>query len=284
MRWLFAVVIGGFLSCAAQAELLAPQAFTETFARRLQTAWPDSTVTIRGDLAAHVKGPGGGTNQIFLTNLYAHYRSDPNRLEELIRTFVAGLRRPERDSTTSAALDRTRIIPVIKDRPWLVELNYMGRAQGGQSAPDFAIDDFNEELVVVYAMDDSNRMRFLTTRELAGIERNDLKTLAVANLKRILPKIEMRGDRNLSMMLAGGDYEASLLLFDNIWTSGQIKVSGDIVVAIPARDVLLVTGSQNRAGLKRMRDAIAKMTGGPYRLTDTLFVYRNGQFVKFGKD
>ena len=59
-------------------------------------------------------------------------------------------------------------------------------------------------------------------------------------------------------MSAGGNYEASLLLIDDIWSSGQVKVNGDIVVAIPTRDVLLVTGSRNRSGLKRVRELAAK--------------------------
>ena len=65
-------------------------------------------------------------------------------------------------------------------------------------------------------------------------------------------------------------------------TSGQIKVEGDIVVAVPARDVLLVTGSQSREGLKAVRAAVADVMKGGYALTDTLFVYRGGKFVRFG--
>jgi uncharacterized protein YtpQ (UPF0354 family) len=52
-----------------------------------------------------------------------------------------------------------------------------------------------------------------------------------------VPKIEMR---------AGGQYESSLLLAENIWSSGQIEVDGDVVVAVPAKDALLVTGSGNQ--------------------------------------
>jgi hypothetical protein len=47
--------------------------------------------------------------------------------------------------------------------------------------------------------------------------------------------------------------------------------------------VLLVTGSRNRAGLKRVRELTAKFVAqGPYELTDTLFRYRDGRFTKFG--
>jgi uncharacterized protein YtpQ (UPF0354 family) len=144
-------------------------------------------------------------------------------------------------------------------------------------------DRFNNELVVVYAQDDPNRMRYLTTQEDFGLSRAELKALAIENLKRVLPKIEMRGDDEVMLMTAGGNYEASLLLIDDIWSSGQVKVDGDIVVAIPTRDVLLVTGSRNRAGLKRVRELVAKFVAqGPYELTDTLFRYRDGRFTKFG--
>jgi hypothetical protein len=48
--------------------------------------------------------------------------------------------------------------------------------------------------------------------------------------------------------------------------------------------VLLVTGSRDRSGLKRVRDLAAKYAAeGPYGLTDALFVYRNGRFTKFGR-
>jgi len=283
MRWLFAVVIGSFLLCAAQAETLAPQAFTETFVQRLKAAWPDTKVTIKGNLVVQAEGPNGRILNISLANLYPRYQSNPDGLNELIRDYVSKISPPRGPSTETVALDRTRVVPVIKDRPWLDEIRGKVLAQT-PNAPDLAVEDFNRELVIVYALDDPNRMRYLTTEDLTGIARDDLRTLALKNLIRIMPKIEMRSDGNVSMMTAGGDYGASLLLLDNVWTDGQVKVKGDIVVAIPARDVVLVTGSQNRTGLKQMREAVAKLAEGPYRLTTALFVYRKGRFVKFGKD
>jgi uncharacterized protein YtpQ (UPF0354 family) len=284
MRWLFAVVIGGFLACAAHAETLAPQAFTETFVHRLKTAWPDTKVTIKGNLLVQVEGSNRRTLDISLANLYARHRSNPDGLDELIRDYVAKISRPGESSIATVALDRTRIVPVIKDRPWLEEVNSKVRAQVGQDASLIAAEDFNKELVIVYALDDSKGMRFLQAKELTGIERGELRTLALENLLRIMPKTQMATNGRFGMMIAGGDYEASLLLYDNIWTDGTVKVKGDIVVAIPTRGMLLVTGSQDRNGLQAMREIVAKNADGPYRLTTALFVYRKGRFVKFGKD
>jgi uncharacterized protein YtpQ (UPF0354 family) len=54
------------------------------------------------------------------------------------------------------------------------------------------------------------------------------------------------------------------------------------VIAVPARDLLLVTGSQDRAGLEKVRALARKVLAeGSYTLTDQLFVWRGGKFVPF---
>ena len=115
--------------------------------------------------------------------------------------------------------------------------------------------------------------------EEAKIERKDLRTIACENLKRLLPKIERHGDRGSYIITAGGNYEASLLVLDSIWTGGQMDVKGDIVVAIPTRDLLLVTGSEDREGIAKVKQMVTKTYAeGTYRLTPKLFVFRNGKF------
>jgi uncharacterized protein YtpQ (UPF0354 family) len=61
-----------------------------------------------------------------------------------------------------------------------------------------------------------------------------------------------------------------------------MDVKGDTVVAIPNRDLLLVTGSQNPHGIEKLKQmAKESATAGAYRLTQKLFVYRNGKFDEF---
>jgi uncharacterized protein YtpQ (UPF0354 family) len=172
-------------------------------------------------------------------------------------------------------------VPLIKDRKWLAELQTAFRRQDAAQQPVF--DDLNEALVVVYAEDSDNRTRYLSSGEDLGVARSELRALAVANLLRILPKVEMRQhDDAFSMLTSHADYGASMLLIDHIWSSGQIKVDGEIVVAAPAKDVLLVTGSRNAVGLDAVRRIAQELAKGRYGLIDTLFVYRGGRFVVFG--
>ena len=44
------------------------------------------------------------------------------------------------------------------------------------------------------------------------------------------------------MLTAGGNYEATLILLPEVWESVAEMVSGQIVAAVPARDVLYFTG------------------------------------------
>jgi uncharacterized protein YtpQ (UPF0354 family) len=160
------------------------------------------------------------------------------------------------------------------------------RARGGPELAENLVEDLNKDLVIVYAEDSPRNIRFLTASNLTelGIEKEQLRALAVANLRRLVPTPEVTRGPLVSMIVAGGDYEASLLLFDELWSGGPVSVDGEIVVAIPARNILLFAGSRNKAGIARLRQLASKYAReAPYRLTGRLFVFRGGRFVPFDK-
>ena len=263
----------------AHAETLNPRAFTDAFAAAATAAMPSATVTVKGDLTLDTRSAGGGTTTLDLRNAYERYLRDPSHLDGIIGRYVGVLSETTQKSNT--ALDRSRIVPVLKSQRWLAGVLLAAKESGKAQAPEPLTEPFTGELAIVYAEDRQNSMRFLTTRDDVG-DRSKLHDLALANLSRILPKIEMRaGADGLWLISAGGDYEASLLLTEGIWSSGQIKVDGDTVVAVPAKDALIVTGSRNPAGVARLRKLAAELAAGPYGLTSTLLVYRNGKFAEF---
>lgn len=279
---LLGLVLCLVLACAADAEPLTPKAFTDEVVRMLTPKVPAGGITVKGDLSLVVKKPGGGQLTVSLKNSYQDYLREPARLGEIVSTYVTALTTP----VTAGKVDRSRIVPVIKDRQWIDEVRAQLVKEGAAAkVPEHKVEHFNEHLVIVYAEDDQQRTRYLSAAEDVGVKGAALRALAIENLTRILPKItlESHPDAEFSRLTAGGDYDASLLLLDHIWSGGQIKVEGDIVVAIPARNILLVTGSRSRKGLKAVRSIVAEAMKDSYRLTDMLFVYRNGRFVKFGR-
>ena len=140
-------------------------------------------------------------------------------------------------------LDRTRIVPIIKDRAWLEEISRNLKAKTGDGKLENIYEDFNEDLVIVYAEDAGQSLELPHPRSnwmRPAFQRSGLRALAVANLKRIVPKYEVGRLQDVSRIKADEGYDACLLLFDELWAGLEAK-SGDIVVAIPARDVLLFT-------------------------------------------
>ncbi len=259
---------------------MTPLQFTEEFVKALRLASPSIKVLVKTDLELQITNSAGKDSSAFLDNAYKEYLQDPKAIRDVIQRFTVSYLEPRDDE---AKVDRARIVPIIKDRQWLSEIAQSLKNRGANKPIENVFEEFNEQLVIVYAEDSPKNIRYLIPKNLEeiGVSRTDLRAIAVSNLRRILPKIEVHKGPVLSMVTAGGDYEACLLLLNDLWVDGAIQVDGDIVVAIPSRDLLLVTGSKTPDGIAKLRElAIKSLQQSSYRLTDTLFVYRNGRFEK----
>jgi uncharacterized protein YtpQ (UPF0354 family) len=281
MRSLTAIMILCCATVAAAADTLSPREFTEQYAAAAREKLPEWTVEIKRDLEVHAKAPNKTDLTAYLDNAYNAYQANPADKDQIIKTYLASLTEADR---ADAPIDRTRIVPVIKDRPWLKESIKSARSRDAKVEFNYVFDNLNEELVILYAEDTPQTIRYLTAKHLEelGIKQSELRALSVVNLRNLLPQIQIGDLAPLLRLTADGNYDASLLLFDWIWTGGQIKVDGEIVVAVPARDILLITGSKNKAGISKLRAAAKDVAeAANYRLTDKLFVYRGGKFVRF---
>lgn len=266
----------------AGSEVPDPGAFTRAYADALAKAESGFTVEIVNDLELRVTTADGKQSTAFLNNAYDVCVHNPGATDKVIEQFVAAS--ADTALTLEERVDRTRIVPVIKDAAWLQETRQAMLDRGAKELKDNVYEPFSSELVIVYAEDLPRNIRYITPENMeeAGISRDELRVLACANLKRLIPKIERMGSNGLYMLTAGGDYEASLLLLDTIWAGMQAEVQGEVVVAVPTRDLLIVTGSENPGGLKKVREvAMDAWKTGAYRLTPNLFVYRNGKFEEF---
>ena len=276
----------GIVSGCAKSDPLTPAQFTEEFANQLRISMPALQVEIIKSLQLKLTMAGGKESTSFLDNAYDAYQADPKLKKDIIHTWVQSCMETAIDSQSSEILDRTCIVPVIKDRPWLEEIKKSLEDRGAKKVPENVYEDLNADLIILYAEDSPKNIRYFGPDDLkkAHIDRKELRGLACQNLERLLPKIERQGTNGLYMLTAGGDYEPSLLLFDSIWTGLQKEVNGDVVVAIPTRDLLVVTGSNDRPGIEKLKQIVQQATArGPYQLTTKLFVYHSGQFVEFAE-
>ena len=120
-------------------------------------------------------------------------------------------------------------------------------------------EQLNDVLYVLYAFDTPKAIRFMTTGDLVklGLEKDELLELSKANLRRSVPDLRSQGNpETLSILLADGTYEASFMLIDGLWTKEQFPVKGDIVVYVPTRDLVLITGSDDKESLMKVHEIV----------------------------
>lgn len=279
MKRLLLLVVA-FFSAASWAQELSPSQFTARFVKALTVASPATKVTVKGPLELQVEPQGRSSQSVFLDNAYRMYLQDPKTIEEVLKRYVASTLESQQYQDQ---IDRSRVIPIVKDRGWLVEIARSLQGRGLNSASENVFEEFADELVVVYAEDTPTSIRYLTGASLkeSGLTQAELRPLAIQNLGRILPEVEIHKGALVSMITAGGNFEASLLALPDIWKDLERHVDGDIVVAIPARDLLLMTGSKTPGGIAKLRELAAKAyRDSSYQLTDTLFVRSKGKFLK----
>jgi uncharacterized protein YtpQ (UPF0354 family) len=84
------------------------------------------------------------------------------------------------------------------------------------------------------------------------------------------------------MITAGGDYEASLILFEPLWSKENIVVDGDFVIGIPNRDLLFVTGSNNVEEINRIKGVIENSyKTGDHQVSPYLYIWKNNKFERY---
>jgi uncharacterized protein YtpQ (UPF0354 family) len=184
----------------------------------------------------------------------------------------------------SGPRDASMIVPVIK------------RAEPGPSDDVIVLppdsrpisDSLVGELIILYAFDLPGHFEYLSEHhcKTLGIDPHGLRKLAVRNLTRRRSKPEiLRPSDTINMLRLDGDLEASLLLVDHLWPQAARAIAGEIVVGVPSRDVLAITGTGITDGIQTLRWAVdrawKRQTNRKLRLTQSLLVRREDSWQIF---
>ncbi len=266
--------------CTYASDLLSPDAFTAHYVKVIEAQYPDIKVTIKEPLAISIAYPDGGTMNSFLDNAYIEYQKDPDNIDTVIVAYASGL--DQTRELESAEFTLAEVMPVIKDINYIEQVGEMLKEADADNG--LVYEPLNEELFVVYVFDTPTSIRFMTQSDLVelGVEQSSLREAALTNLQNVLQHVQLEGDpASLSMLVADGMYEASMLLFDGIWSKQQFPVKGDIVVYVPARDVVLITGSEDMVGLATIQEILFDKQGFAHPISSSGFVFKSGKWEHF---
>ena len=256
--------------------ILSEAKFAERFYDRLKMEVKGLELVSIDGLEVTAKVGGSEEYRHFLDNAYAEYRNDPKDLDNILEKYMHGaieLYLPEEP------VQLGRIVPVIKDERFLIETAKLN----SEFEDDYVYERYNSELFIFYAEDKEHTTSYLnkTNFDALGISMESLHEHSIENLNAILPDMERHGEEGYFMITAGGNYEASLILLD-IWNKENLPVDGEILIGIPARDVIVITGTNDAENITRLVETVAEINDtGDHIVSDKVFKLQDGKFEKW---
>lgn len=142
------------------------------------------------------------------------------------------------------------------------------------------IDTFVGDLDIRYAFDADSGFRYLTERDMKSLKlsRAELLPLALANQRRLYPKITVeRPTAFVGMFANGGELEPSKMLDFDFWEKEKSRFGGEIVCAVPARDVCWFTGLKPTDNVSNLRANTerAYKEAGERAISKLMYLWRN---------
>jgi len=282
MRKIQSILISGLfiISCNSKTDTITVKEFTKRYFDSLVDKFPTAEFKIIDDSTIESKYHKKDI-RISLDNAYIEYQAKPDSLQKVLSKYLkvtSELYSPEEK------INKNRIVPIIKPIAYLDDIRDVSMKMGATKDIEGVYEKYNDQLIIAYAEDTKNSIRYLTHADIKSlsISEDSVKSIAIKNLEQLLPNIQRQGGDGVYMLSAGGDYEASIILLNNLLTKENLPVDGDFVIAIPNRDMLLITGSNDQVGISKLKEVAKKsFETGNYKVSEYLYKWNGRVFEKF---
>jgi uncharacterized protein YtpQ (UPF0354 family) len=258
MKKIVIIIFSSMFGLYVLAETAINEAeFTKKYVSVVKKKAAGIKAEIKSSLEIEFTTSNGEKATTYLNNAYNEYLSSPNDIDDIMERYSTAL--SVTNSTLNEDLGKERIFPVIKDIEYIRQITELMKRKEENGKFPFYYQKLNEVLYVLYAFDTPSSIRYMPKEDIEklGVKEDSLLGLSKANLRKAIPSLQVQGDPStFSMLIADGTYEASFLLFDDLWTKEQFPVQGDIVVYVPSRDLVLITGSKDSEGLEKVRSIV----------------------------
>jgi len=231
--------------------------FTRHFLDQAKLTLKDVEFTFVRPLQVNSKNVNGFELTVFLDNSYTQYLSSPDNLKNVIGSHLVSIRTSHELLASGTGKS---IFPVIKPADYLATVKKQLQQAGiGNNEVPLVYRKFNDDLYVFYVFDSTNGVRMVTKKDMVEIKVDEsaIHQIALKNLAEYFEQKALQVKRldkipNAKIYTVTIDqfYEASSLLLSKYWTSQVFDVRGEIVVFVPARNTVVVTGSNDKEGMR----------------------------------
>jgi uncharacterized protein YtpQ (UPF0354 family) len=142
---------------------------------------------------------------------------------------------------------------------------------------------FAADTIIMYAVDRPNQLEYVSNETAAatGLTKEELHATSIKNLPYRLGQVQLHDcGQGVYGLSAGGNFEASLLLLDDLWHQLAQYFPGEPLAAIPSRDLLFVIGSARpNAGQLIAARARIELAEKRYAISQSVLVRKEGKWL-----
>jgi hypothetical protein len=199
----------------------------------------------------------GGEGFINLANLYQEYCQSPRAQRQVVLDrFIRGcLRTTSFDLPEDFEDVHPDLLPVVRSRFYLESVMLQSRVRGGEgiAVPQQVIGD-HLSLSLVYDLPQAMRSIIQDDLDKWGVSFYEAVEASQHNLEQMgnvsFASVQNEGGDGVYISATGDNYDASrLIMFDLV---RKMPIRGDCIAMVPNRDTLIITGSDDTAGLEIM--------------------------------
>jgi len=257
---------------------LGAASLAEEVAEKMRASQNVRSVTVKDATSLSGVYADGSKFEFLLDNLKKEIAASPDQKEALIEKYVlSDLKMKEHPVGKDAPVEAKNILPIIRNISVANELESRGIDlhifPGGQIAKD---------LILLYVDDAAETMTYLTLArmETAGVTKEEILDVAMENLRAQFEKIATARSGEFSQVLGDSDYVSSLLLADSLWDQIAQGDQGEVVVGIPARDVIYFSTTADAKGIEALRKKTEEVFDGiDHPISKNLYRWHEGKWV-----
>lgn len=265
------------------ASSLSKEQFTFLFASALAFKLRNGGVRVTGPLTITFHSEAYESVQASLDNAWTECLNNPDDRREIVdrylRGFVDAAGEPSKTPPESGKLED--VIPAVLSQKYVNSINQTVDAQSALVTEPLAGD-----LMIACMFNLGDNFAVITQHHLKdlGVTWLQLKARAIDNLRSTRKPVQLHAMSTIYLVNAGAALNASLLLDDTVWSEISTKVAGDLLVAAPSRDALILTGTGVPGGpiaLQLMANKLHKEEHHP--ISTTMLVRRDGHWKALGQ-
>ncbi|MBX9694112.1 MAG: DUF1444 family protein [Cyanobacteria bacterium] len=149
------------------------------------------------------------------------------------------------------------------------------------------MEPFLGDLLLTYSLDLPDLFQMLTLSDCERLEipPEELKEIAIANLRAQMPEIEIANDEEQPIMqiITGKNLEACTLLLPDFWDELCQEMEGELLAVAPHRDLVFVGDSQSPDEIEALKTVAAEVLEQKdnHVLSPQLMVWRDSSWQLF---